>query len=91
VRAANLPTAISTKNGIRLGLEKERVLALLQIPESKGTAFQVDYTTSPEKVLWLTDKSRPKDAKGWTAMSGAYGGFRDGRLSWVVVYAGLAD
>lgn len=91
VGAANLPAAISTESGIRLGLEKERVLALLQIPESKGTAFQVDYTALPEKALWLADKSKPKNTKGWVAMSGVYGGFRDGRLRWVVLYAGLSD
>jgi len=91
LKVASLPGGTSTKSGIRPGIEKERVMALLHIPDSKGAGFQVDYTTSPEKALWLTEKSKPKDGKGWVAMSGAYGGFRDGRLRWVVLYAGLSD
>jgi hypothetical protein len=63
LKAASLPADRSTKSGIRTGIAKERVLALLHIPESKGDGFQVDYTSSPEKALWLTEKSRPKDGK----------------------------
>jgi hypothetical protein len=91
LKAASLPGGTSTESGIRPGIEKERVLALLHIPESKGDGFKVDYTTSPEKALWLKEKSWPKDGKGWVAMSGAYGGFSDGRLRWVVLYGGVSD
>jgi hypothetical protein len=88
---ATLPGGASTKSGIRLGMEKERILALLHIHQSRGAGFAVNYTTSPEKALWLKEKSKPKDGKGWVAMSGAYGGFGDKHLRWVVLYAGLSD
>jgi len=90
-KVATLPGGASTKSGIRLGVEKERILALLHIHQSHEPSFAVDYTTSPEKALWLTEKSKPKDGKGWVAMSGAYGGFRNGRLRWVVLYAGVSN
>jgi hypothetical protein len=90
VDVSSLEGGASTKSGIRLGMQRERLLALLHIPQSKRAAFAVDYTTSPEKALWLTDNSKPKDGKGWVAMSGAYGEFRDGHLRWVVLYAGLS-
>ncbi len=86
----SLPTGVSTKSGIRLGIEKERLLALLHIPRSKGASFAVDYETSPDKAPWVSEKDRPS-GKGWVAMSGAYGEFREGRLRWVVLYAGLSN
>jgi len=91
VKVASFSGGASTESGIRLGMEKGRVLALLRIPKSKLARFQVDYTTSPDKAPWVTEKSRPKgSAQGWTAMSGAYGGFRNGRLRWVVLYGGVS-
>lgn len=89
-QVASLPTGASTQSGIQLGMEKERVLSLLGIAQSHGANFEVDYGTSPEKAPWLSASSRPS-GEGWVAMSGAYGGFREGRLRWVVLYAGLSD
>jgi len=89
-QVASLPMGASTQSGIQLGMEKERVLALLGIAKSPGANFEVDYGTSPEKAPWLSVNSRPS-GEGWVAMSGAYGGFREGRLRWVVLYAGLSD
>ena len=37
------------------------------------------------------DNATHTASEGWVAMSGAYGGFREGRLRWVVLYAGLSD
>jgi len=87
---ASLPGGPSTNSGIQLGMEKARLLALLRIPQAKGGSFAVDYATSPDKAPWVSEKSKPS-GKGWVAISGAYGGFRYGRLRWVVLYAGLSD
>jgi hypothetical protein len=91
LKVAILPGGTSAKSGFRPGIEKERVLARHHIPESKGNDFQVDYTTSHEKALWLSEKSRPKDGKGWVAMCGVCVGFQKGRLRSVVLYTGLSD
>lgn len=90
LKVTSLPGGASTESGIRLGIEKGRVLALLRIPKSKRAKFQVDYTTSPEKAPWVTEKSKPKGGQGWTAMSGTYGEFRNGRLRWIVLYGGVS-
>jgi len=90
VKVASIPGGASTESGIRLGMEKGRVFGLLGIPKSTQAKFEVDYTTSPEKAPWVTEKSKPKDDKGWTAMSGAYGEFRNGRLRWIVLYGGVS-
>lgn len=90
LKVTTLPSGASTESGIRLGMEKGRVLALLRIPKSTQAKFEVDYTTSPEKAPWVTAKSKPKDGHGWTAMSGAYGEFRNGRLRWIVLYGGVS-
>lgn len=88
----SLPGGASTESGIRLGMEKEKLLALLRIPMSTRAKFEVDYTTSPEKAPWVTEKSKPKEGQeGWTAMSGAYGEIRNGRLRWIVLYGGVSD
>jgi hypothetical protein len=90
LKVASFAGGFSTESGIRLGMEKSRVLALLRIPKSTRAKFEVDYTTSPDKASWVTEKSKPKDGKGWTAMSGAYGEFRNGRLRWIVLYGGVS-
>lgn len=91
LKAASFSGGASTESGIRLGMEKGRVLALLRIPKSESAKFQVDYTTAPDKAPWVTEKSRPQgSAKGWTAMSGAYGGFKNGHLRWIVLYGGVS-
>jgi hypothetical protein len=86
----SLPGGASTKSGIRLGMEKNRVLARLRIARGAKPTFEVDYSTSPDKAPWVSEKSRPTDGEGWVVMSGAYGGFRNGRLRWVVVYGGVS-
>lgn len=90
LKVASLPGGVSTESGIRLGMEKGRVLVQLRIPKSTQAKFEVDYTTSPEKAPWVTEKSKPKDGQGWTAMSGAYGEFRNGHLRWIVLYGGVS-
>jgi len=90
LKVASFPGA-STESGIRLGMEKGKLLALLRIPKSAQAKFEVDYTTSPDKAPWVTEKSKPKEGQeGWTAMSGAYGEFRNGRLRWIVLYGGVS-
>jgi hypothetical protein len=91
LNAAVLPGGVSTQSGIRLGMEKQHTLQLLHISNSNGAGFALDYTTAPEKALWLQEKSKPSGGKGWVAMSGAYGGFRDGSLRWIVLYAGVSN
>jgi len=86
-----LPDGPSTKSGIRLGMRKERVLARLQVTRLQGTGFEVDYSTSPGNAPWLPLKFKASDTKGSVAMSGVYGGFRNGRLRWVVLYAGVSN
>jgi hypothetical protein len=86
----SLPGGASTKSGIRLGMEKNRVLARLRIARIAKPTFEVDYSTSPEKAPWVSEKSRPTDGEGWVAMSGAYGAFRNGRLRWMAVYGGVS-
>jgi hypothetical protein len=90
LKITSFPNGASTESGIRLGMEKGRVLALLRIPKSTQAKFEVDYTTSPGKAPWVTEKSKPKDSQGWTAMSGVYGEFRNGRLRWIVFYGGVS-
>ena len=89
LEVANLQDGPSTKSGIRLGIEKERLLAILHIPPIKEATFAVDYETSPDKALWVAEESKV-GGKGWVAMSGAYGGFRNGRLRWIVFYGGVS-
>jgi hypothetical protein len=89
LEVTSLPEGPSTKSGIRLGMEKGRLLSVLRIPEVKGNSFTVDYKTSPDKAPWGSEKSKP-DSKGWVAMSGAYGEFKNGRLRWIVLYGGVS-
>jgi len=86
----SLPGGASTKSGIRLGMEKNRILDRLRIARTAKPTFEVDYTTSPEKAPWVSEKSRPTDGEGWVAMSGTYGGFRNGCLRWIVLYGGVS-
>jgi hypothetical protein len=86
----SLPGGASTKSGIRVGMEKSRLLARLSITRTAKPTFEVDYSTSPGKAPWVSEKSRPKDGEGWTAMSGAYGGFKNGHLRWIVLYGGVS-
>jgi hypothetical protein len=89
LEVASLPRGPSTKSGIRLGMEKGSLLSLLRISEAKGNSFAVDYKTSPDKAPWASGQSKPT-GKGWVAMSGAYGEFRNGRLRWIVFYGGVS-
>lgn len=81
----------STASGIHLGMERDQVLSRLQNTKAKGSTFQINLSTSPDKAPWVSQRIKPTEGEGWVAMSGAVGEFRGGRLRWIMLYGGVSD
>jgi hypothetical protein len=86
-----LPSTPSTASGIRLGLKRSRVLALLQNPQRKNSVFQISFSAKPDKAAWVSPNITPSQGSGWTAMSGAMGEFKAGKLKWIALYGGVSN
>ncbi len=71
----SLGPELSTGSGIRLGMKRDRVLSVIQDMKANGSAFQINFSTSPAKAPWVSQKIKPTEGEGWVAMSGATGEF----------------
>jgi hypothetical protein len=91
LEVSKLAGNITIRSGIRLGMPKQNLLSQLRLTHSKGNAFNVDYATTPDRAPWVSTKFKLQDAKGWIAMSGAYGGFQGGQLRWIVLYGSVSN
>lgn|SRR5512146_903237 len=87
----SLSRSLSTESGISPGIERERIRALLHDAIVQGSRFEVDYSTTPNKAPWVSPQITPTTGEDWIAISGAIGGFREGRLRWFVVYGAVSN
>ncbi len=88
---SSLPAKLSTDSGIHPGIGPERLRALLRDAEIMDSHFEIDYSTSPDKAPWVSKELMPTQGEGWKAISGAIGGFRGGKLRWLVLYGAVSD
>lgn len=89
--APSLSADLSTRSGIGPGVGRDRLRTLLPGVAIEGSFFEIDYSTSPDKAPWVSGQITPARSEGWTAMSGATGGFRAGKLRWLVLYGAVSN
>jgi hypothetical protein len=91
VAERSLGPKLSTESGISLGMERNRVLLLLQNTKATNSDFQLNLATSPAKAPWVSRMIKPTEGEGWVAMSGAVGEFQKGHLRWIALYGAVSN
>jgi len=66
-------------------------LPLLHNPKRNGTSFEVDFSTTPASAPWVWQRWRIAKDKQFVASSGIMGGFKAGKVRWIVLYAGVTN